>query len=342
MTDRTELLLAEARTQAMREVFPPGADQVRRTVRRRQGIAAGLGVVLAIAAITSGIALVNDRHPATNAPPAAPSSGPSENLDVFPTPDPTAEARISAADDALGDPDKQPWVVATSGVVTADYENAAMDLAADDYQFYLYCVGEGTVDIVLKDGQYGDKKMAAGTATCSDNPEPAILPFTQPAANRSRVFLSGDARAAEKASFSFKIVRTSEIVTEASQESKTNATAAAALLDGSGLPEPAKMTTEQDKTADVTKPAGNYRVTVSCHGPGKVSFLVRTGKTLRDGTVATNGQTEGTVTHECKGDGEFSSFASITLAAGSGLSITAQADSAARNKAGWAYLVIPG
>jgi hypothetical protein len=72
-----------------------------------------------------------------------------------------------------------------------------------------------------------------------------------------------------------------------------------------------------------------------------MTFIIRSAKTLRDGTVATNGRTEETVHHECKPAGTFTKDVALSLSAGSAFTITAEADDAARGKAGWAYAIRP-
>jgi hypothetical protein len=339
MTDRTEKLLEQARVDALRDVMPPGVDQVRRTVRRRRGIAAAAGVAVGVAAITSGIALTSGYLPDMTTPvgpsPAAPTSG------TLPRPEATRVARIAAAAAALGDPNVTPWIMATAGVVGPDYENHVNDLPADHYQLFVYCAGEGTIDVVVKAGNYGDEKLAAGSVTCSEEPGVARLAVKQPVDGYLRVFLTGDARASTQSGFAFKFVRSAELADRPGQETTANASTAAALLTEAGVPAPTKVTTERDRTMDEPREEGDYLVSVACAGPGKLTFIIRSAKTLRDGTVATNGRTEETVHHECKPAGTFTKDVALSLSAGSAFTITAEADDAARGKAGWAYAIRP-
>jgi hypothetical protein len=336
MSDHLDKLLADLRTEALAEILPPGVEHARRTVRRRRGIAASAGAVLAVTVILSGMALAGGRAPHDPAP-LAPSAGPST---VAPPPQPgPEESRIAAADEALGDPARQPWVMATTGVVSADYENHVNDMPADDYVLFVYCTGPGTVDVVVKAGQYGDKKLAAGTVTCADKPVPGKLAVTQPVHGYLRVFLYGDERAAGRSAFSFKFVRTAEIKDPPSAASVANAATAASLLGGPGVE---KVTTEVDKTVDVPRAAGDYRAGFACAGPGTISFIIRSARTLRDGTVATDGRTQTAVSHECTAAGKATRDVALSLPAGSAFTITAEADDAARNRAGWAYVFRAG
>lgn len=194
MTNRTEELLRQARIEALREVRPPGVDAVRRTVHRRRGIAACVGAVVAAAAVACGIAVAGDWRtdpvlPATSVTPAPSAS----NLDE--------------ASAALGPADTTPWVMATAGAVQRSYENQVNDIPAGDYEMFVYCAGEGTVDVVVKADRAGDTKLAAGSVRCSGKPALLRLPVRQPFDGYLRVFLSGDARAAGQAAFSFKFVR---------------------------------------------------------------------------------------------------------------------------------------
>ena len=331
MSDHLDEILADLRTGALAEILPPGAEQARRTVRRRRGIAASAGAVLAVTLILSGIALAGGRAPRDPAP-LAPSTEPSTVVPP-PQPDPEQASRMDAVEEALGDPDRQPWVMATTGVVTADYENHVNDMPADDYLLFVSCAGAGTVDVVVMAGDHGDRKLAAGTVTCAEKPVPGRLAVTQPVHGYLRVFLSGDEQAAGRAGFSFKFVRRAEIKDPPSGASAANATTAAALLGGSGV---RKETTESDRSVDVPLPAGDYLAGFACAGPGTISFIVRSARTLRDGTVATDGRTEIAVSHECTAAGVTRDVA-MSLPAGSAFTITAEANDAARNRAGWAY-----
>ena len=285
--------------------------------------------------ILSGIALAGGRSPHDPAP-LAPSGGPSTMAP--PRPDPQQSARMDAAEKALGDPEKQPWVMATTGVVTADYAGHINDMPADDYLLFVHCAGPGTVDVVVKAGNYGDKKLAAGTVACSEQPVPGRLALTQPVHGYLRIFLYGDEQAAGRAQFSFKFVRTAEIDAPPSAASTANAATAAALLGGAGVE---KVTTESDKTLDEPRPAGDYLAGFACAGPGTVSFIIRSAKTLRDGTVATDGRTQVAVSHECTAAGKVTRNVAMSLPAGSAFTITAEANDAARNRAGWAYAFTP-
>ena len=341
MTDRVEQILTRVRTEALQDVRPPGVNEVRRTVRRRRAVTAGLAVAAAVTVISSGIALAGLRPPISTAP-AAPTTSASDSApELTPAPNPTVEARITAANRALGDPEKVPWVDATSGVVAPDYENHVNDMPADDYQLFVYCVGDGTVDVVVKAGRYGNDKLAAGAARCGAEPSPATLHVRQPVDGYLRVFLSGDDTASAGSAFAFKFVRTAELTDRAGPETTANASAAAQLLTGAGIPDPTAVTAERTKTVEQARPAGDYLLSFGCVGPGKVSFTVRTAQTLGDGTVATNGQLEVSVTHECTPSGQLTKDAAIRLPAGSAFTITAEPDAVARARAGWAYTIRP-
>jgi hypothetical protein len=231
--------------------------------------------------------------------------------------------------------------MATSGGVTANYENDVNDMPADDYVLFVYCTGPGTVDVVVKAGQMGDTKLAAGTVTCSADPVPGQLSVQQPVDGYLRVFMSGDKQAVGRATFSFKFVRTADIKAPPSAASTANATIAAGLLTHAGIPGPKAVTTESDRSFDERLAAGNYLASFACAGPGKVSFIIRSGKLLRDGTVATDGPTETAVSYPCTAAGKITKDVAMALPAGSAFTITAQTDSKARNQAGWAYAFRP-
>lgn len=218
MSDRTDNVLARARADAMRDVLPPGADQVRRTVRRRRAITAACGAAAAIGVIVSGIAVFGTNGPVLPAP-AGPPAEPSAS--VHPMPAPTVSARMNAVSAALGDPEKLPWVMATAAVMTSDYENDVNDMPADDYRLFLYCLGRGKAEVVVKAGQYGNKVLATGTVTCTEPPAPAKLAVRQPVDGYLRVFLKGDADASVDSVFSFKFVRNAELVDRATSSGAT-------------------------------------------------------------------------------------------------------------------------
>jgi len=337
MTDNLGKLFADLRTEELQKVLPPGADDVRRTVRRRQGVAASAGAVVAVTVIAGAIAVSGGSG--GSAPAATPS--PSRSEFAPPQPGPEQASRMVLAGKALGDPEKLPYVMATADVVTAGYENAAIDLPADDYRLFVYCVGPGTADVVLKAGDFGDNKVAAGRVTCGEPPVPAQFRFTQTVDGGMRLFLSGDKEAAGQAAFSFKFVRAAEFKESPSGASTANANTAAQLLTDAGIGGVNKVTTESNKTLDEPRPAGNYLASFGCAGPGTVSFVIRSAKTLRDGTVGTDGQTETSVSHKCTAAGKITKNVPMALPAGSAFTITAEANTAARNKAGWAYAFRP-
>jgi len=202
MSDRTDELLVRVRADALRDVLPPGVDQVRRTVHRRRGVAAAVGAAAAVALVGSGIAIFGAGGPASD---AAPSADHSTGVDPMP------DARLAAVSAALGDPNVTPWVMATASVLTADYENDVNDMPADDYRLFVYCIGRGEADVVVKAGFYGDKVLATGSVSCGEQPEPAKLAVRQPVDGYLRVFLKGDAQASGSSVFSFKFVRTAEL-----------------------------------------------------------------------------------------------------------------------------------
>jgi hypothetical protein len=105
MSDRTDIVLARARVDAMRDVLPPGADQVRRTVRRRRRITAACAAAAAVVVIVSGIAVFGTNGPVLPAPAGLPSE---PSARVYPMPGPTVSARLNAVSAALGDPGKLP------------------------------------------------------------------------------------------------------------------------------------------------------------------------------------------------------------------------------------------
>jgi len=215
VSDRTERLLELARVDALRDVVPPGVEEVRRTVRRRRRgavVATAVGVVAATAAGTLVMGQRGGSMPAggNDREPAAQASGesPDPTLPVIPQPDPTQLARMEVASTALGDPNRTPWAMATADVVRSDYENHVNDIPEGDYRLSIFCVGEGSVHVVVKAQNAGDKVLATGNAPCAETPTATTLNVRQPISGYLRFYLTGDARANAGAAFSFKFVNT--------------------------------------------------------------------------------------------------------------------------------------
>src|SRR4051794_23415154 len=139
----------------------------------RRGFAAGLGVAVAVAAISAATGFISrgSQPPAGNVPDDPASS----YVEVIPGPGPTGTSRVGVATAALRDPHPTPRAEATAGIVSPDYEDDVNDMSAGDYQFYVYCVGEGTLGIVIKAGWNGDRKLATGRANCDPTGRPAKL-----------------------------------------------------------------------------------------------------------------------------------------------------------------------
>ncbi|WP_305784539.1 hypothetical protein [Symbioplanes lichenis] len=327
MTDRLDEVLGRARASALAEVRPPGADQVRRTVRRRRGVAAVAGVTAAVVLLAGGIALARGPQ---EPPPATPAPSDSEFFPPEPTIDPTTQARYDRASDALGDRRLEPNSDSTAGVVSGSFGSGTARLAPGEYRLYVFCFGEGSLDIRVT---HAGKKLAAGTVPCAEEGGSLQLAVHQESDQGPDLELSGDERADGKAAFSYKFVNERDIKASAGAETKANAEAAAAALGVTG-----KVTTEDDKTVDkAVGEAGDYAVRMVCAGPGRLSFIVRSGATLRDGTVATNGRTESAQTVACSDSRPVT--VDVALGGKSGISITAEADDAARNRAGWSYSI---
>lgn len=334
MTDRIQRLLELARADALRDVRPPGTAEVRRTVRRRRGLAAGAGAATAVAAVAAASVLLTGPQPD-----GLPQAGPSTSAEVlFPDPLPSpgteTERRAAAAYAALGDREATPWVMATNGTVEPGYVNHVNDIPAGLYELAVFCVGEGTADVLVKASDAGDEKLAAGAVTCSADSQPARLTVRQPVDGYLRVFLSGDPAASAGSAFAFRFARTDPVAT-AGPDTSVNAAAAAEAVSGTAV------TTETDKTVEKPLRAGKYRVSFACRGAGKLTFTVRSAAVLRDGTVTTNGRVELTVDRKCTSAVTITPDVPVTLTADAAITITAAADDAARDRAGWAYTITP-
>ncbi|GAA2635484.1 hypothetical protein [Paractinoplanes durhamensis] len=210
MTDELEKLFKDLRTTTLSEIVPPGTPQIRATVRRRRGTTAlvGTGAAVATVLLGAGVAL----YPGSGTEydvgdPTLPSVSASD-VPVMPEPSGPAFDRMQAAGELLADRDKTPTSInATAAVVAASYENRMNDMPADTYTFHFYCVGEGSVDVVVKQGDRGNTVLGQGTATCAEHDAtPLTLTIRQPKWDSLRISAAGDARSAGQAGFAFEFL----------------------------------------------------------------------------------------------------------------------------------------
>jgi hypothetical protein len=204
MTDRIEQLFTDLRTATLPTIVAPGPGAARSAVRRKREIRAAAGSVLAVAVVAVGVGAVRNRDGGEGSPVAQASGSPV----VPPTPDSALVARMRAAGNALGDPDKQPWVMATQAVIDGtDYENDINDLGQDRYDLLIYCAGPGRLSVQVKADQYGEKILATGTVPCHEKPTGTLLSVTQAHTGYLRLFAHAEDGAAGAAALAFKFVR---------------------------------------------------------------------------------------------------------------------------------------
>jgi hypothetical protein len=215
MTDQIEQLFQDLRTETVPKIIAPGSGAARQTVRRRREIRAATGSVLAVAVVAVGIGTGRNRDvdssasslpssPSAVSSAGSPSGGPSI---ISPPPDPSLDSRFQAASEALGDPNKQPWVMATAAMMqNGDYENDINDIGEGKYRLFIFCVGPGKLSVQIKADQYGDKLLATGTVACNETPTAGRLTLTQPHSGYLRLFAHAQ-DGADNAAISFKFVR---------------------------------------------------------------------------------------------------------------------------------------
>jgi hypothetical protein len=218
MTDQLEQLFRDLRTDTVPTIIPPGADAARATVRRRREVRAAAGSVLAVAVVAIGIGTVQGHDGGGSAAsPGGPSSGPVSGLvsgpasgppELIPTPaDPGADSRFQAVNNALGDPNQHPWVMATAAMLQGgDYENDINDIGAGKYRLLVYCAGTGRLSVQIKADQYGNKVLATGTVPCHEKPVATRIAVTQPHTGYLRLFAHAE-NGADNAALSFKFER---------------------------------------------------------------------------------------------------------------------------------------
>jgi hypothetical protein len=209
MTDQIEELFRDLRTETLSTIIPPGPGAARLAVRRKREIRAAAGSVLAVAVVAVGVGAVRHRDAGEGMPAAQASGPPAEQPVQQPAPDPAVLARGQAAQNALGDPNRHPWVMATGAVMSgADYENDINDIGEDKYYLYVFCAGPGRLQVTIKADQYGDKVLATGTVPCQEKPTGTRLTVTQPHTGYLRLFAHAEDGAADAAAFAFKFART--------------------------------------------------------------------------------------------------------------------------------------
>jgi hypothetical protein len=205
MTDQIEELFRDLRTETLSTIIPPGPGAARLAVRRKREIRAAAGSVLAVAVVAVGVGTVRNRDTGERPPVAQASGSPVQQS----TPDSALIARMEAAGNALGDPNRHPWVMATQAVMDgADYENDINDIGEDKYYLYVFCAGPGRLQVTIKADQYGDKVLATGTVPCQDKPTGTRLTVNQQHTGYLRLFAHAEAGAAGAAAFAFKFART--------------------------------------------------------------------------------------------------------------------------------------
>ena len=209
MTDELEKQFENLRAHTLSMLVAPGAPQVRATVRRRRNVTVLAGTAVATATVLVGVGVGLHGDPGgdyvAGATGESPSSAPPP---VLPEPSGPAYDRAQAAGDLLADRSNTPTSInATNGVVASSYEDDMNDMAADTYTFHFFCVGDGTVSVVVKQGDSGNTVLGHGTATCAaHDPAPLRLTIRQPAYGYLRIFASGDARSNDRAGFAFEFL----------------------------------------------------------------------------------------------------------------------------------------
>jgi hypothetical protein len=205
MTDDLEKLFADLRARTLSGLVAPGAPRARATARRRRNavVLAGTGAAVAAVLVGTGVAL----HSGSGGDYVAGDAVSSSRPPLTPEPSPPAD-RAEAAGHLLADREKTPTSInATAGVVTSSYEDDMNDMPADTYTFRFFCVGAGTVDVRVLQGDSGTTVLGHGTATCAaHDPTPLRLTIRQPAYGYLRVFASGDARSNNRAGFAFEFL----------------------------------------------------------------------------------------------------------------------------------------
>jgi hypothetical protein len=324
MPDQLEELFAELRSDTINRIQPPGVEAAHRTVRRRR-VTSAVAVVAAVAVIAGGATTVGSHVLTGRTPTATNSTAPSPVLLV---------ERKLAGRGAAGKADR------TKVAMLPDTGKSTFTgVAAGDYALYLACAHDG---LLTADVRIGTKSVAGGSVECSDDPLLTELRFTVPRKDTTvTVAVSGQ----DNVVYGLKLVAPDPVGADPShespppsEESTFNAQQSAQLLTASGTAGsagPLEVTTEATQPFALgTFRPGSWDINYACYGPGTLTVII-TATPVGGGTPVTS---EDPV--DCTEEGTLRNGSPTIIDSRSTITISASADAAADNHAGWAYAVL--
>jgi hypothetical protein len=280
VAEQFEDLFAELRADTMRRVRPPGADHVRRTVRRRRTTTAAFaGVLLVVLGGTVALLGFPSRHPA---PTAADTLSQAE-LDRL----------TGVADQAVQAANPGPAVFSRRGPVVG-LVSATEQIYLGEITLQLACAGTGAVTLLVRGTPGGEStsaeraEVARLTARCSAQPRPAGTTFVLGQYLDITVELVDADSARGRAGFAYRA--TSDTGQPAARGETNNPTSALRLPEP--LPAGSAWGGSGTLAARVVDTGwepldGDFRLAVACAGTGTLRVLVRQARNAADpeGTV---------------------------------------------------------
>jgi hypothetical protein len=280
VAEEFEDLFADLRAEAIRRVRPPGADRVRRTVRRRRAITVAVAGVLLV---MLGGTVVLLGFPAR---PTVPASR-----------DPLTEAELDrltgVADRAVTASNPGPAVFSRRGPVDGLFD-ATEQIFLGEINLQVACAGTGSVTLLVRgnpgpeSGTTERPELARLTAPCSAEPLPAGTSFVLGQFLNLTVELVDAGSARGRAGFAYRA--TSDTGEPESRSSDSNNPTSAL-----GLPEELPPGSGWGGGVDVTGRSstdwqplkGHFRLALACAGTGSLHVTVRLARSAADpeGTV---------------------------------------------------------
>ncbi|MFI7598367.1 hypothetical protein [Actinoplanes sp. NPDC049681] len=328
MPDQFESLFAGLRTETLPQVRPPGIAAAHRTVRRRR-------TTRSVATATAVIAVAGT-FAAAGLPDRGDRDDSAERIDRL----------VVAAQRAVGQQTARQNGLPAEGPVAARTSQQFAGLTAGSYTLVLACGGVGVLTLAVRlAGDAAPTDLGGQVVSCAARPKAASMQFRLPADGTVAVSLQGDDQAAGHAGYSLVVTRTGAADQSApvDPESSWNAGRAAAVLSSGGRYQPERMTTERlTQTGQAVRQAGEYEVRMACAGPGAVDVrlqqvAVHDGRIGGTGSVVWDEQVECTDVDPRAADGS----TTVVLPDNAALAVTVIPDQAARNRAGFAYVLAP-
>lgn len=282
MADQLETLFADLRAETIHAIRPPGADRVRRTVRRRRTATVSAAVVLLVMLGGTVVLL------------GFPSSRPTTPAHHGRLPETDLERLTGVADRAVTAGSPGPAVFSRRGAVT-DAFRATEQAYLGRLTLQVACAGAGSVTLLMR-GRPGSEsgttertEVARLTADCSAEPLPTGATFVLSQFLDISVEVVGTEGARGRAGFAYRA--TSDTGQPALKDGPNNPTSALRLPDplppGSGWGGGVAVT-DRPHAVGWEQLNGDFRLAVACAGVGVLHVTVQQARSAADpkGTVS--------------------------------------------------------